>query len=80
MPAAKGSARTPLGPINFKAWGTRSWTDWSGQVRKTHRWGEWRGSEPDEDKLHLSDKMRAKMGQAVVKFFKGELERKGPLI
>ena len=65
---------------SFRAWGTRSWTDWSGQVRKTHRWGEWRKSEPVADKLHLSDKMRSKMGQSVVKFFKGELERKGPLI
>ena len=68
------------GVPSFQAWGTRSWTDWSGQVRKTHRWGEWRASEPDADKLHLSDKMRAKMGKQVVKFFKGELERKGTLI
>ena len=68
------------GVPSFQTWGTRSWTDWSGQVRKTHRWGEWRGSEPDADKLHLSDKMRAKMGKSVVKYFEGELERKGSLI
>ena len=26
-------------------------------------WGEWKGAERDADKIHLSDKMRAKMGQ-----------------
>ena len=41
---------------------------------------EWRQTEPDWDKLHLNDAMRAKMGRTVVKFFEGELERKGPLL
>ena len=46
----------------------------------THRRNEWRSSEPDADKLHLNDKMRAKMVKFVVKFFQGVLERKGPLV
>ena len=65
---------------NFQTWGTRSWTDDWGQVRMTHRWNQWRSSEAVDDKLHLSDNLRAKMGKAVVKFFEGELERKGPLV
>ena len=54
-----------VGLPNFQTWGTRSWHGWA---------------EPDADKLHLSDKMRAKMGKVVVKFFQGVLERKGPLV
>ena len=65
---------------NFQAWGTRTWTDNWGQVRRTHRWNDWRASEPDHDKLHLKDSLRAKMGKSVVKFFQGELDRKGPLV
>ena len=57
-----------------------TWSDNRGQVRRTHRWNEWRATEPDDDKLHLKDSLRAKMGKAVVKFFKGELDRKGPLV
>jgi hypothetical protein len=52
----------------------------AGRVRVTHRWNEWRSSEPNVDKFYLCDKMRAKMGKFVVKFFEVELERKGPLI
>ena len=74
------SRNNVVGVPNFQTWGTRSWQDWAGRVRVTHRWNEWRSSEPNEDKLHLCDKMRAKMGKFVVKFFEGELERKGPLI
>ena len=47
---------------------------------KTHRWNEWRQSEPVDDKLHLADKMRIKMGKSVVKYFEGERERNGPLL
>ena len=57
-----------------------SWTDNWGQVRKTHRWNDWRATETDHDKLHLKDSLRAKMGKSVVKFFQGELDRKGPLV
>ena len=74
------SRNSVIGLPNFQTWGTRSWHDWAGQVRQTHRWNEWRSSEPDHDKLHLSDKMRAKMGKVVVKLFQGVLERKGPLV
>ena len=69
-----------VGLPSFQTWGIRSWKDWSGRVMTTHRWNEWRSSEPNEDKLHLSDKMRAKMGKSVVNFFEGQFERKGPLI
>ena len=68
-----------VGVPSFQTWGTRSWRDWSGRVRVTHRWNEWRSSEEDADKLHLCDRMRAKMGRSVVKFFEGQLERNGPL-
>ena len=44
---------------------------------KTHRWEQWRWSEPVGDMLHLSDQMRIRMGQAVVKFFDAEMERGG---
>ena len=43
----------------------------------THRWNEWRQSEPRDDMLHLSDKNRVKMGKQVVKYFVGEQERFG---
>ena len=46
---------------------------------KTHRWNEWRVMDKKEDMLHLNDKMRARMGQAVVKYFDGETKRKGVL-
>ena len=69
---------------SFQTWGTRTskkvLEDGTSWPFKTHRWSEWRRSEPTEDKLHLSDPMRIKMGKFVVKFFKGELERKGPLV
>ena len=48
-----------------------SWSDF-----KAHRWQEWRRTEPDHDKLHLNDRMRIKMGQMVVKYFEGEMERR----
>ena len=47
------------------------------QIFKTHRWQEWRSSEPRHDMLHLSDKMRIKMGRQVIRFFEGENERHG---
>ena len=47
---------------------------------KTHRWNEWRASEDYEDKLHVVDKMRVKMGNYVLKFFQAEREKKGPLV
>ena len=47
---------------------------------KTHRWNLWRASESKEDKLHLVDKERVRMGQYILKFFQGERRDKGPLI
>ena len=46
---------------------------------QTHRWNEWRQSEARADKLHLVDKQRVKMGQAVIKYFQGTMERNEPL-
>ena len=46
---------------------------------KTHRWNDWRATEARDDKLHLSDRMRVKMGRQVIKFFEGEYERNGPI-
>ena len=47
---------------------------------KTHRWNEWRASEQVEDKLHVVDKVRVKMGKYVLKYFQAEREMKGPLV
>ena len=47
---------------------------------KTHRWNLWRASEGREDKLHLVDKERVRMGQYVLKYFQGERRDKGPLV
>ena len=38
-------------------------------VFKTHRWNEWRASEEYEEKLHLVDKVRVRMGSHVLKYF-----------
>ena len=69
---------------SFQTWGTRTsrkvLQDGSSWPFKTHRWNEWRQSESVEDKLHLSDPMRVKMGRSVVNFFQGQLERYGPLV
>ena len=47
---------------------------------KTHRWNLWRSSEGYEDKLHLVDTERIRMGQYILKFFQGERRDKGPLV
>ena len=64
---------------NFQSLGTRSYWDATGVYRRVHRWNEWQEYEYEEKK-HLSDKMRVKMGQYVVKYFQGERLRKGVLI
>ena len=64
----------------FHNYGTRTTTrvvDGTRQVVKTHRWNEWRASEPRHDMLHLSDSMRVKMGRQVLRFFEGENGRHG---
>ena len=63
--------------------GTRTskrWVDGAMSEFKTHRWNDWRASEDREDKLHLSDKLRVRMGQYVHKFFLAERRDKGPLV
>ena len=57
---------------------SKKWSDDGSWVPfKTHRWNQWRHTEPVHDKVHLSDQMRVKMGQAVVKYLEGEQERAG---
>ena len=52
--------------------------DWGvKQIVKSHRWNEWRQSEPRHDMLHMNDRMRVKMGRQVVRYFEGEHERHG---
>ena len=60
---------------------TKHWfNDGSWAPFKTHRWEQWRSSEPVHDKLHLVDRMRIRMGQQVVRYFEAEMEReKGPI-
>ena len=47
---------------------------------KTHCWNQWRVNEAREDKLHLADSWRVKMGQDVVKYFQEERRKNGPLV
>ena len=64
----------------FHNLGTRTTTkrvNGTQQVFKTHRWNEWRQSEPRHDMLHLGDQMRVKMGKQILKFFEGENGRHG---
>ena len=46
---------------------------WQMVVR--HRMGQWRATEPRQEKLHLGDAMRVRMGKMVVDYFKGEVVR-----
>ena len=65
-----------LGVRNSKHW----FDDGSWAPFKTHRWEQWRSSEPVHDKLHLDDRMRIRMGQQVVRYFEAEMEREnGPI-
>ena len=40
---------------------------------------QWRQSEPVHDMVHLSDAMRVRMGQAVIRHFSCEYDRFGAL-
>ena len=70
-------------PPRFQTYGVRKTTkvlkDGSKWDFQTHRWNEWRQSEARADKLNLVDKQRVKMGQAVITFVQGTIERNKPL-
>ena len=70
-------------PPWFQRYGVRKNTkvleDGSKWEFQTHRWNEWRHSEARDDKLHLVDKLRVKMGQSVIKYFEGTMSRNHPL-
>ena len=44
-----------------------------------HHFSQWRQSEPVADMVHLNDRMRVRMGQAVLRHFSGEIDRFGYL-
>ena len=44
-----------------------------------HQFSQWRQSEQTDDMVHLSDRWRVRMGQAVLRHFQGEYERNGAL-
>ena len=46
---------------------------------QSHHLSQWRQSEPISDMVHLNDYWRVKMGQAVIKHFRGERDRFGTL-
>ena len=46
---------------------------------QSHQLSQWRQSEPFSDMVHLNDYWRVKMGQAVIKHFRGERDRFGTL-
>ena len=81
---AEFNRKNDMGALpRFHTWGHRTsikkLRDGSRWEFQTHRWNEWRVTEPDHDKLHLTDKMRVKMGQNIIKYFEGEYVRNGPL-
>ena len=45
-----------------------------------HRMGQWRETEARNDKLHLKDAMRVRLGKMVMSYFQGEVEREGGAI
>ena len=53
----------------------------NGKIANTqsHQFSQWRQSEPTHDMVHLSDQWRVRMGQAVMRWFKGEFDRFGVL-
>ena len=46
---------------------------------QSHQFSQWRQSEPTRDMVHLSDRWRVRMGQAVLRHFQGEYQRNGVL-
>ena len=42
--------------------------------------GQWRETEARNDKLHLKDAMRVRLGKMVMSYFQGEVEREGGAI
>ena len=47
---------------------------------QAHQLNQWRQSEPVMDMVHLNDRFRVRMGQAVVRHFMGEQDRFGNLV
>ena len=47
---------------------------------QAHQLNQWRQSEPVTDMVHLNDRFRIRMGQAVVRHFRGEQVRFGNLV
>ena len=46
---------------------------------QSHQFSQWRQSEPTRDMVHLNDRWRVRMGQAVLRHFGGEYQRNGLL-
>ena len=68
----------------FNRFGVRCGKRWDSQAGKLvsyqqHQLNQWRESEPIEDKLHLNDQWRVRMAGAVVRHFRGEVDRFGIL-
>ena len=56
----------------FHKYGVRKQTVSKGKRKvgvTTHWWGWWRSSEPKKDSLHLADKHRGRMGEAVSNYY-----------
>ena len=53
----------------------------NGKIANTqsHQFSQWRQSEPTHDMVHLSDQWSVRMGQAVMRWFRGEFDRFGVL-
>ena len=47
---------------------------------QAHQLNQWRQSEPVMDMVHLNDRFRVRMGQAVVRHFMGKQDRFGNLV
>ena len=57
--------------------GTQKKQDGSITRVQKHLFKQWRQSEPNNDKVHLSDEWRVRMGIQVTRHFEGEMDRFG---
>ena len=46
---------------------------------QAHQFSQWKETEPTRDMVHLNDRWRVRMGQAVIRHFQGEIQRNGVL-
>ena len=73
-----------VNPPKFNRFEVRCGKRWDGTTGRMvryqqHQFSQWRESEPVEDQIHLNDQWRIRMAGAVVRHFRGEMDRFGLL-